>query len=743
MALPGKENKKMYISILFGFIASISITLLISSAILHVNFEEIALQQVYRSDLDSLMAKSREVSNMTEIAKSLTYQIYSDSSLTPLQLDPNPNIYEVLLAMRQLNNYRMSLPFIESIYIYNARTDTYYISSSTIQNGSLKSEELDDQQIAQMLSDIHAYAPYTPIPRTYSVGTDEQDAFHCYTYLSYNTLNKTLDYAVIINIMASWINQEPTELGHKPEVQTFIIDKQGLLYSNHKDAAMLTDYSDLDIVQKILADTSSPGYFEYSADGVRSLVTYTQPDALGWLYVRITPYDLITSEIREMRLNTVYLSSAILLLGFIISLLISHKLYKPIHTVLHRVHALESERRNHVEILRQSILRNFLSGREKYTSQMLQERLASVGCAIEISEPFTLVLLKIDDFKKTRARYGDDLRLMKYAIMNICSEIAAAAYRAEAVNLEEDSMILIINMDQSDENMEWLPSMLKHMQHAVMKHLDISISLTVSPTVSTLEHAGMIYKQVNEASMHRLFHGAGSILYSDEIMRLRSKEYEFPVHKEKQLIEMLMMGRAEEAKVLCSEIIRETADYPYSVVQLAVSHLTMTIGNALNTIKKNHAISTNKDLDFTFLSLLDAGSIEEIQAQFNDLFDEIISRLDQKRSSKHEDLIHKIHELIEREYHDHRLSLNMIADELGMSPVYISRLYKQLTMKGLTDQIAEVRMMKAKELLDGADLSIAEIAQRIGFTNSSYFHRVFKRYNGMTPNDYRRAKLAR
>jgi len=64
-------------------------------------------------------------------------------------------------------------------------------------------------------------------------------------------------------------------------------------------------------------------------------------------------------------------------------------------------------------------------------------------------------------------------------------------------------------------------------------------------------------------------------------------------------------------------------------------------------------------------------------------------------------------------------------------------------MKSLTDVIAEVRMNKAKELLLHSDLPIADIAERTGFTNSSYFYRTFKRCNGVTPNEYRRAQFER
>jgi len=740
-----KHNHKMYTSLLFGFIASVSITLLVASTILHVNFEEIALEQVYRSDLNSLMLKSREVSNMTEIARSLTYQIYSDSSLLPLQVYSDPSIHEIMLAMRQLNNYRMSLPFIESIYIYNAKTGIFYISSSSVQNGQQTREELDDQQIVQLLDDYEAYAPYTPIPRSYRVGTTNPKEVNVYTYLSYNTLNKLLDYAVVVNIMDSWINRDTADANLGLSEQTFIINKYGQLYSNHHEAAMLTDISDREYIQQILSDPKS-GYFEHSISGSKMLITYTAPDALEWRYVRITPYDQITSEIRAMRMNTVYFSSAIFLLGFLISVILSMRLYKPIHTVLHRVHALENERRNNMQIIRESLLRDYLLGRVEYSPGMLQEQLRGVGSPVRVDGWFVLALLKMDHYKVVLDKYGDDLKLIQYAMSNICLEIAAPAFRAEAVNMGEGNLVLLLNADAEIADAEiadahGLPELMKRMQTALTEHLRLSVSCTFSPAVKSIERISEMYRQVVEASMHRLFRGHGCIISSEEIEQLKSKDYEFPTHKEKQLIDLLMMGRATDARTVYCEIVEETADYPYSVIQLAISHLTMTISNVVNTIKKNNGLVITKDQDITFLSLLHVETIDEINAHFFELFDEVTLRLHQKRSSKHEELIRRIHDIIERDYGDYQLSLNHIAQELDMSPVYISRLYKQLTMKSLTDVIAEVRMNKAKELLLHSNLPIADIAERTGFTNSSYFYRTFKRCNGVTPNEYRRAQF--
>ncbi|WNR43418.1 helix-turn-helix transcriptional regulator [Paenibacillus roseipurpureus] len=129
-------------------------------------------------------------------------------------------------------------------------------------------------------------------------------------------------------------------------------------------------------------------------------------------------------------------------------------------------------------------------------------------------------------------------------------------------------------------------------------------------------------------------------------------------------------------------------------------------------------------------------TMDEINAQFIDVFQKLQKKLDEKRSSKHVDLIKKMNDIIDRDYANQNLSLNSIADELAMSSIYISRLYKQHTMVAITDVIQDVRMRKSKSLLLSTSLSVAEIAEKTGFTNDSYFYRLFKKYNGITPNDF-------
>jgi two-component system response regulator YesN len=738
------ESKRVYTRILLSIIIGVVVTLLITSTILYVNFDRIAMKQVYRSDMNTLMQTSREVSNMTQTAYNLSTQIYSDTLISPLLLYSEPEIYDVVPAIKQLDNYRLSLPLIiESIYVYNATSKEVFITSKEISNKRQLLSDMDDKGIAVILNNFHDHLPFTPIPRTYeekSINSSTLDQVTAYTYLCYNVLNEELDYAVVVNINDAWFNNDMKLPSETVSGQTFILSQDGILFSPNRQSAMLTDYSDKQYIKKILAHPTSSSFFEQEIEGMKSLVTYTAPDSLGWRYVKITPYESITYEIKDMRMKTIYIGLSILIAGIAASIFMSRKVSSPIHSIMNRMTALESERRNNLYSLRQNTLRDIFLGRVTFSPEILQHKFNYYGSGLQVAHPTLLVLFKIDGFAHFLDKYNDDMKLYKYAIMNIGSELAAPFYNAEAIDLGDDSVLLVLSPTNSEQQVvpQHLEEMLTSMQTSIMDHLKFTVSVTISPLAESVDLSIRLLKQVIEASMHRLFRGHRSIIYAQEIMSFKTKEYDYPVHKEKQLVESIMTCKTEEAKKIYAEIIQETAEFPYTVVSLAISHLTLTVNRVINTIKKNNGLETLQDFDAVILSLSHVETIEEINESFYQVIEMINHKLDDKRNSKYNVMVKRINDIIERDYGNPGLCLNSIADEMDMSPIYISRLYKQLTLNGLTDVIQEIRMTKAKHILLSTDDSIADIAEKTGFTNSSYFYRMFKKINGVTPNDYRR-----
>jgi len=100
-----------------------------------------------------------------------------------------------------------------------------------------------------------------------------------------------------------------------------------------------------------------------------------------------------------------------------------------------------------------------------------------------------------------------------------------------------------------------------------------------------------------------------------------------------------------------------------------------------------------------------------------------------------QDLTLKIHQFIEENYRDGELC--KLAQKLNCNIVWLSRMVKNLTGKTFTELIQIKRMNQAAYLLESTKLSVADIGFSVGYENISYFHKLFKKYYGLSPRQYR------
>jgi AraC family transcriptional regulator len=92
---------------------------------------------------------------------------------------------------------------------------------------------------------------------------------------------------------------------------------------------------------------------------------------------------------------------------------------------------------------------------------------------------------------------------------------------------------------------------------------------------------------------------------------------------------------------------------------------------------------------------------------------------------------------------DADLTVSGIAQEVGMSPYYFTRLFKESTGQSPHQYVVEARVRKAKELLTTGKFTISEAAHRVGFVDQSHLTRHFKRVFGLPPKRLLEAQKAR
>ena len=87
------------------------------------------------------------------------------------------------------------------------------------------------------------------------------------------------------------------------------------------------------------------------------------------------------------------------------------------------------------------------------------------------------------------------------------------------------------------------------------------------------------------------------------------------------------------------------------------------------------------------------------------------------------------------------MKLTDLTGYVNLSVSYFSALFKRTTGIGVIEYLNKTRIKKAKEMFaNHRDYSVSEVAYMVGFDNLSYFSKTFKKYEGMTPAEYRKKR---
>ena len=107
-----------------------------------------------------------------------------------------------------------------------------------------------------------------------------------------------------------------------------------------------------------------------------------------------------------------------------------------------------------------------------------------------------------------------------------------------------------------------------------------------------------------------------------------------------------------------------------------------------------------------------------------------------KSSAQFRPVVKKVLRFIDANYHN-SIGLQEVAKEVNLSPAYLTDMIRRETGKTVLTWIVERRMGQARRLLIETDSSVSQIAEAVGYFDSGYFIRLFRRLNGTTPQAWR------
>jgi len=196
----------------------------------------------------------------------------------------------------------------------------------------------------------------------------------------------------------------------------------------------------------------------------------------------------------------------------------------------------------------------------------------------------------------------------------------------------------------------------------------------------------------------------------------------------------LARQQATEATAMVSEWLKEAAANYFSAYMLQDWYASTV--RAINTLIERAYEDAAADLFMEQHSLLDFHSI--VQAG-DALIDRLVAASEQlKRSEERTDIVASIKDFVDTHYPS-RIQLEELAkDKYFVDPGYLSRLFKRKSGMKFSAYLLNVRMEKARQLLEKApDLPVSEVAAEVGFNDYSYFIQTYKKVFGETPGKFR------
>ena len=178
-----------------------------------------------------------------------------------------------------------------------------------------------------------------------------------------------------------------------------------------------------------------------------------------------------------------------------------------------------------------------------------------------------------------------------------------------------------------------------------------------------------------------------------------------------------------------------------ALIETPVLHLDQNIRGYFEDYLKligklaNSELPMYKDAVRSLISSMVSIAAGQWIADINRLRDEKVVKLNSR--SEHKTLTFRQFIKLVSENYTQQRQVVFYADQLCMSPKYLSKLVKDVSGKSAPEWIDSYVLLEAKHLLKYSDMPIKEIVFRLNFSNQTVFYKYFKAHTGMTPTDYR------
>ncbi|RAU98153.1 hypothetical protein DQG13_17855 [Paenibacillus sp. YN15] len=762
---------------LTGLLLLLILTVAVSAVSFYLIFTGSLKEQLNRTNMELV----KQVEHKLE----LVLQSIDNEAVQLVQYEETKKFFDENLSPgeRTGNDFRVGNHIDRMIrsdsYIFSI--DVYSYRQNRLVSGDILTDErkLEDYSWISQFERYKGYSSWLPARRLYITQGNSP------TYRNVVTLVRTYPLihsegarqgAIAFNIKEEMLHtliQNTDGVSGGERGLTFVVDRSGQVVLHTDKSKLGKDISQYSHIAKALSPDSPEGFFAEQVDGQPSQVFYTEVPYAGWRIIRIVSDVQVNKQLTTVRNTFFAIAGGILLLSAALALILGRWTFQPLNRFLQSVSAKLSSNphyapadpgKDDLQFL-EATFENLMANSETLRKQMresqpilkwqlIMELLSDYKMNFSNARqymdmlgidlyPDRFIAMAADYDGKKESMSGRDLHLYNYALCNVAEELMQAEGKGVAIELENGTCALLISFEEGDKDAEVRAvAVAELIKSYVEENFKRTVTIGIGGLVDSMKDIHHSYKQALESIAYRLALGGNMVITLEDVQHDQSPHYYKLMSMTDSFMDSMKLLEAEKLQAQIQRWFDALAQYnisPEMIRQLNLQCL-MKAAMVLNEAGVDpDKIRLPEEVRET---LNQYDSLEGLQHYLVQVLSAYMEQIRTKRSNREKsDLILRVLDYIQANYSRADLSLNLLAEEFGVSVSHLSKVFKEQAESNFIDYLMELRLTKAKQLLEETDGKVRDIAEAVGYSNVNSFVRIFKKLTALTPSEYRERKV--
>lgn len=345
-------------------------------------------------------------------------------------------------------------------------------------------------------------------------------------------------------------------------------------------------------------------------------------------------------------------------------------------------------------------------------------------------------ILEIDDFKRQTARFGEDLKeMLEKPMMDLAAQIPRVNKRGMLSAVQPGHYIFLYKVTDQNFYRRDMLSVIRQMQAVWRDFMNLSVSAAVMESVPAVE----IEQTLDRAQDFMLLtplSGKGSIVseweqsYLVKDINIAGKRYDRLLTSLYEVDEIRF--EKEKAKFFQVLDLMEPEDAVAETLRMLA-----LLAMKFREYEEDFFAVFSEEINY-YEKLGRIKGIRELQIWLGNYFRWQLEYLGNRLNGRQADVMQRARRFIIDNFANPELTLGSVAAYVGFNEKYFTTRFTKEVGMNFRDYLTDIRLERAKKLMETTELKMYEISDRVGYNNVEHFSRMFKKHFGISPGDYKK-----